>query len=1095
MLAFRFPLGRRARPRTDDGVPSAQQAAPVGDGATAHGRLMLDAPSELPRLGFGRIASALSDIIVQSDPRFAVGIFGGWGTGKTTLMQAIEKKLRAQDVICVRFVAWRYEKEEHLIVPLLDAIRDELVQWADAHGGDQQAQRTAATIGRVVRSLVAGMSVKVGVSGAVEASFDANRSLQEHQRLRDEEATQRVPRSFYHASFRALERAFRDFAGGKDRRRIVVFVDDLDRCLPQNALQVMESMKLFFDLEGFVFVVGLDDDVIEYAVEAKYDDGASSPPREGVRRISGREYIKKVFQLPYRLAPVSGSQLGEFLHSASDEARMSQEQRRLLRQVVEPHLQYLVRDGTVNPREVKRYVNLYTLQVHINDTLDPNVVLALQTISFRSDWQDDVWHPLLEFREEYLAALRRHVAIGGDGSATLGASVHAFPPDLADYMRTGAPGRALLEVDDLDRYLTAGEAVRSTRSPALLEALSAVGEIQQRLQAGIDGEVVPEAFGESIASLLTTIENRVGGTAAGPSGRAALATVHQFKEALREALASGDPLEDALPPLTPRAVALSNALRRLYRTGDLGGGASADPERGDDAAPPQPAAASPPPEIPPPQPLPGTSTTSPDPRTLPPLSALSPYDLGVGREADDRALPYVERESDAALRALLAAALQSGRPSLIVLRGPPASGKTRSLYEAALATAPNARVLAPRDDEELVSVLHPRAQRMLSGDPLIVWLDTVDRFVGPGRALNEELLAVLPTLQGRVVVLATARRSDVLLGETLPDGPFAATIEMGGELTPRERERVRDVASSEVADAAAEHGIGALMLAAPELRSKRADAERTPGSPSPPARSAILRAAIDWSRAGMTDSVPKEELLELAALYLSSRPSRDELEQALAWALEAVGGGTGLLVVEGDGYRAPEFIVEQDTRSGREIPPQVWDRIIELAQPDAALPLARIALVHNAPARALRAFERAGRSSHAEVAASAFTELGQLLDATGDHDGAAAAFDRADQLGSPEAAFFVGARLAASGDEERAELAYRRADERGSARGAARLGALLVRRGDLDGAEAALRRADDRGDASAAFQLAVLLRERGDADGAEDALRRARRRA
>jgi predicted KAP-like P-loop ATPase len=39
--------------------------------------------------------------------------------------------------------------------------------------------------------------------------------------------------------------------------KIVIFVDDLDRCLPDNALDVIESMKLFFDLPGFVFVVGL----------------------------------------------------------------------------------------------------------------------------------------------------------------------------------------------------------------------------------------------------------------------------------------------------------------------------------------------------------------------------------------------------------------------------------------------------------------------------------------------------------------------------------------------------------------------------------------------------------------------------------------------------------------------------------------------------------------------------------------------------------------------------------------------------------------------------------------------------------------------
>jgi hypothetical protein len=78
------------------------------------------------------------------------------------------------------------------------------------------------------------------------------------------------PVSFYHASFNAMKEAIREFVAGTDRR-IVVFVDDLDRCLPNNAPEVLESMKLFFDLEGFVFVVGLDQSVIERAIELKYE--------------------------------------------------------------------------------------------------------------------------------------------------------------------------------------------------------------------------------------------------------------------------------------------------------------------------------------------------------------------------------------------------------------------------------------------------------------------------------------------------------------------------------------------------------------------------------------------------------------------------------------------------------------------------------------------------------------------------------------------------------------------------------------------------------------------------------------------------------
>ena len=86
-------------------------------------KIVLDLPSDVPSLGFPEYADALADIVVKSDARFAIGIFGDWGSGKTTLMRAIRARLPATAAICVDFSAWRYEKEEHLIVPLLDAVR------------------------------------------------------------------------------------------------------------------------------------------------------------------------------------------------------------------------------------------------------------------------------------------------------------------------------------------------------------------------------------------------------------------------------------------------------------------------------------------------------------------------------------------------------------------------------------------------------------------------------------------------------------------------------------------------------------------------------------------------------------------------------------------------------------------------------------------------------------------------------------------------------------------------------------------------------------------------------------------------------------
>lgn len=79
-------------------------------------------------LGFDNYSKKLADIIRNSTPRFAIGIFGGWGTGKTTLMKMIERKLgNHDDILVVWFDAWKYEKEKYLaVIPFIRTIKIEL---------------------------------------------------------------------------------------------------------------------------------------------------------------------------------------------------------------------------------------------------------------------------------------------------------------------------------------------------------------------------------------------------------------------------------------------------------------------------------------------------------------------------------------------------------------------------------------------------------------------------------------------------------------------------------------------------------------------------------------------------------------------------------------------------------------------------------------------------------------------------------------------------------------------------------------------------------------------------------------------------------
>jgi hypothetical protein len=486
----------------------------------AEHRIILDLPSKAPALGFQGYAKAFKEIIEKSEPQFAIGILGGWGTGKTTLMQCIKDSLDKRQVIPVEFSAWRYEREQHLIIPLLDAVRDSLLQWSRANAEKdvkRTAAQTASTVGRVMRALLAGITFKAGVPGTMEVSLDANRAISELDRLsqlRRDKLYAELPQSFYYAGFRALSEAFEGFIG-TSQRRIVVFIDDLDRCLPEGALEVIESMKLFFDLKGFVFVVGLDQSVVETLIDLKYETHPSLA-QQGKQWVRGSEYIKKIFQVPFTLPPVSLDLLDDFLEALDSDAKLPEVQSEHIHKIVRPHLEALVRRagnrqegadetwrssaGGVNPREIKRYINAYTLAIKVKPHLDSNALLALQTILFRSDW-DKIKNALYSYRRLFTNAVRQEL----DGQAAT--ALEDLDPDLSTISRNttfwnyiAGLGRPLLEVPNIDEYIyAAGTAIDFTPDPRLQDSIHAVGRILRGLR-GISDYVENQENAEFVTS-------------------------------------------------------------------------------------------------------------------------------------------------------------------------------------------------------------------------------------------------------------------------------------------------------------------------------------------------------------------------------------------------------------------------------------------------------------------------------------------------------------------------------------------------------------------------------------------------------------------
>jgi formylglycine-generating enzyme required for sulfatase activity len=129
---------------------------------------------------------------------------------------------------------------------------------------------------------------------------------------------------------------------------LVVFVDDLDRCLPEKTVQVLEAIKLFLDKHGCVFVLGADTRIVQEAVASHYKN-------TGITGESAADYLEKIIQLRFELPPILTEQMGDYLQNDPSAKHVVDDQ-------VRQHWPALVTGADINPRRVKKVVNDVNLQ-------------------------------------------------------------------------------------------------------------------------------------------------------------------------------------------------------------------------------------------------------------------------------------------------------------------------------------------------------------------------------------------------------------------------------------------------------------------------------------------------------------------------------------------------------------------------------------------------------------------------------------------------------------------------------------------------------------------------------------------------------------
>ncbi len=273
-------------------------------------------------LGFQYLVDGITSIIRNERLLPAtVGVFGDWGSGKSSLLEMAAKEVveKDEDVLLVSFNGWGFEGVEDAKSALIGTILDEV-------GNSRTLEGKAVVIfqklvSRVNWFRVAATTAKYGVAyalagpvgvGMVAGGDTLKQAAGKAAGANDVDAVSEFIKPDSGSEVRQAVREFRkDFAElleATNIKTLVVVIDDLDRCLPDTVIETLEAIKLFLFAPKTVFLLGADERLVKYAVRNRFPD----LPGDNVE--VGRDYLEKLIQFPVRIPSLDAHEMETYIN-------------------------------------------------------------------------------------------------------------------------------------------------------------------------------------------------------------------------------------------------------------------------------------------------------------------------------------------------------------------------------------------------------------------------------------------------------------------------------------------------------------------------------------------------------------------------------------------------------------------------------------------------------------------------------------------------------------------------------------------------------------------------------------------------------------
>ena len=256
-----------------------------------------------------------------------VAIYGPWGSGKSCLMKTIYNKIDKSKFEVKWFNTWKYEKDNNLGFSLLKFIgKDNFFDKLKGYGSDFLNNAYG-----VFKSFSKGVGINLGI-----INLNPGDMLEEAENTEEKIENNIEKQKRLWEKINEFENDFQNIKI-KDNKRLLVFLDDLDRCESENIITLISAIKLLLSAnKNVIFIIGLDKTAVTLALRNKYNNDYNKAD----------EYLEKIFPITFEL--INNIQIDNFMPYIKEMTGLDENEEKLI-------INFFESIHFINARHVKKY--------------------------------------------------------------------------------------------------------------------------------------------------------------------------------------------------------------------------------------------------------------------------------------------------------------------------------------------------------------------------------------------------------------------------------------------------------------------------------------------------------------------------------------------------------------------------------------------------------------------------------------------------------------------------------------------------------------------------------------------------------------------